>query len=66
MPEELYILEATARQPFDLTRENVEIAFFNAADEPGAAYTELDMYRALDIMLGRMVPKDNAEGYTGF
>ncbi|KAL8652398.1 MAG: hypothetical protein Q9226_004286 [Calogaya cf. arnoldii] len=58
MPEELYNLEATARTPFDLTQENVEIAFFNAADEPGAAYTAKDMYRALDTMLGRMLPKD--------
>ena len=53
-----YVFEATVRDPFDLSRENVQVAFFNSADEPEARYTTSDMYIALDNMLGRMLPQE--------
>ncbi|KAI4263885.1 MAG: hypothetical protein L6R42_000987 [Xanthoria sp. 1 TBL-2021] len=53
-----YIFRATQREPYDLTQEDVEVAFFNSAEEPGAAYQAVDMYLALDIILGRMLPQD--------
>ncbi len=58
MEAKTYVFEATAREPFDLSRENVQVAFFNSADEPGARYTASDLYIALDIMLGRMLPQE--------
>ncbi|KAL8820908.1 MAG: hypothetical protein Q9223_000958 [Gallowayella weberi] len=56
MQARTYIFRATAQQPQDLSRENVEVAIFNSADEPGAAYKAEDMYIALDIMLERILP----------
>ncbi|KAL8803963.1 MAG: hypothetical protein Q9182_002835 [Xanthomendoza sp. 2 TL-2023] len=51
-----HIFRATAQEPYDLSRENVEVAVFNSADEPGAAYKAEDMYIALDIILERILP----------
>ena len=58
MEAKTYVFEATAREPFDLSGENVQVTFFNSAGEPGARYTASDMYIALDIMLGRMLPQE--------
>ena len=57
MQETSYIFRATQREPRDLTQEDVEVIFFNSAEEPGAGYKAVDMYMALDIMLGRMLPQ---------
>ncbi|KAL8787301.1 MAG: hypothetical protein Q9213_002292 [Squamulea squamosa] len=57
MEARTYVFRATQREPYDLTREDVEVVFFNAAEEPGTAYKASDMYMALDIMLGRMLPQ---------
>lgn len=57
MQEKSYTFRATQREPYDLTREDVEVVFFNSNDEPGARYKAVDMYMALDIMLGRILPQ---------
>ena len=56
--EKDYIFRASAREPFDLTTQDVEVAIFNEPEEPGAAYRAIDMYKALDIMLEKMLPQD--------
>ncbi|KAL8993644.1 MAG: hypothetical protein Q9169_006193 [Polycauliona sp. 2 TL-2023] len=58
LPEQLYIFRPVQREPYDLTREDVEVAFLNTADEQGTAYKAIDMYVALDVMLDRMLPKE--------
>ncbi|KAL8794094.1 MAG: hypothetical protein Q9195_003279 [Heterodermia aff. obscurata] len=55
--EKNYFFRATAREPVDLTRQDVEVAIFNSPEEPGAAYKAADMYTALDIILERILPQ---------
>ena len=58
LEEKHYVFRATAREPWDLTRVDVEVAVFNSPEEPGAAYKAIDMYTALDIILGRILPQN--------
>ncbi|KAL8722047.1 MAG: hypothetical protein Q9181_007577 [Wetmoreana brouardii] len=57
MQAKTYIFRATVREPYDLSAEDVEVAFFNSADEPGQAYTALYMVMALDIMMEKLLPQ---------
>ena len=56
--EKNYFFRATTREPFDLTTQDVEVAVFNEPEEPGARYKAIDMYKALDMMLERMLALD--------
>ncbi|KAL8991214.1 MAG: hypothetical protein Q9169_007920 [Polycauliona sp. 2 TL-2023] len=58
LPEQPYIFRPVQREPYDLTREDVEVAFLNTADQQGTGYKAIDMYVALDVMLDRMLPKE--------
>ncbi|CAF9939755.1 MAG: hypothetical protein HETSPECPRED_001881 [Heterodermia speciosa] len=58
LEEKNYVFRATAQEPWDLTRIDVEVAIFNSPEEPGAAYKAIDMYTVLDIMLGRILPQN--------
>ena len=53
-----YFFRSTAREPYDLTTQDVEVAIFNSPEEPGAAYKVIDIYTVLDLMLERMLPQD--------
>ncbi|KAI4231169.1 MAG: hypothetical protein L6R40_007814 [Gallowayella cf. fulva] len=56
MLQRTYIFRATQREPTDLSHEDVELVFFNSANEPGLAYSAMEMYIALDVMLEKILP----------
>ncbi|KAL8696354.1 MAG: hypothetical protein Q9201_007703 [Fulgogasparrea decipioides] len=64
MQAKTYAFRATRREPFDLASQDVEVAFFNSEDEPGAAYKAEDMVITLDIMLEKMLPQNLREMTT--
>ncbi|KAI4159306.1 MAG: hypothetical protein L6R39_000396 [Caloplaca ligustica] len=51
----------TVREPYDLSQEDVEVAFYNSADEHGMRYTAEDMFIALDVLLHEVLPRDLPE-----
>ena len=61
MPVRTVVMVADQTTPIDLSRENVEIAFFNSAGEPGAEFRVGDTIQVLDIISRTVVTGDMRE-----
>ncbi|KAL9597092.1 MAG: hypothetical protein Q9219_005375 [cf. Caloplaca sp. 3 TL-2023] len=58
MGQQSWTFRATPKRPYDLSREDVELEFYNSRDEPGTAYTAGDMIATLNMMVEMLLPKD--------
>ncbi|KAI4251805.1 MAG: hypothetical protein LQ352_004651 [Teloschistes flavicans] len=58
MPAETYVFRASKTRPYDLTREDVEVAILNEADVPGKEYTAREMLTAVNVLLDAVLPRE--------
>ncbi|KAL8637445.1 MAG: hypothetical protein Q9228_005287 [Teloschistes exilis] len=61
LPARTYVFRATTKRPYDLSREDVEVAVFNGEDVPGLAYTARALVTALNVLLDAVLPSDTEE-----
>ena len=61
MPVRTVVMVADQTTPTDLSREDIEIAFFNSAGEPGAEFRVGDTVQVLDIISRTVVTGDMRE-----
>ncbi|KAI4195516.1 MAG: hypothetical protein LQ350_007149 [Teloschistes chrysophthalmus] len=61
MDPKTYVFRTDTKHPYDLSREDVEVAIFNEADVPGHAYTARTMVTALNVLLDTLLPRDIEE-----
>ncbi|KAL9580410.1 MAG: hypothetical protein Q9212_004509 [Teloschistes hypoglaucus] len=61
MPAKTYVFRTTTKRPYDLSREDVEVAVFNEENVPGQSYTARTMLTALNVLLDAVLPRDTQE-----
>ena len=60
-PARTIIQRPRQRSPLDVSRQDVEIAFFNSAEEPGSTFGPRDMIYTLQVILEILVSHDERE-----